>query len=410
LDQPAPLAVQQLIAIMEEQTTWKWGDMFKVEKMNSNSIASGIAASTYSPPTGKDVGRSEGRCYPSVKVGLKRAALVTSFGDDIPAKGAGSWLLSQNFVEVTSTVPDARWAAPGDIVVYRYDDETEAGNLERHKSALERFDAAKRAYPGELEKWEKAHAEWVAAKKNSILSAASSDAAKGGAKASKKPKLKEPARPREPMRPDDENYGHIDVRTYDGYISDFKTRRLPRTLKDGTRKGFVVIGIYRKAFDPLPDIRLRAFLKVIREWENHGIADDAKRYFALQWKPGDKTQPFFTDTSTHPFSATPDQKGSFSGAYQIAYKTWRELIDVLGMPAGFSPALQDRYAVAKIEGRQALGLIREGKIKEAISTTSLTSEWSSLPGGVHARKGKTMEDLLATHRAFMEEIFRAQSK
>ena len=48
-------------------------------------------------------------------------------------------------------------------------------------------------------------------------------------------------------RPPDAD-GHIDIRTYDGYLSDFWDSYLPVSQ-------FEVTGIYRKYHDPLPEKR-----------------------------------------------------------------------------------------------------------------------------------------------------------
>lgn len=407
LTQAAPSAVTQLISLMDEQVTWDWNNLYEKKPngkgLNSGSIIAGIKNKTLEPPTGKEAGKSHGRCYPSVKIGLMRATLVRDIWDDIPAKGAGKWLQSQGFVDVFKTVPDARWAAPGDIVVYRYDDETEKSNITKYKAVFEKYEADKKAFPETLKQWETQHL----ARQNTLNSVL--NAPQGGLKGKAKEKNKFPkeaAKPVAPKEPDAENWGHIDVRTYDGYMSDFKTEVLPRAVRLASSKGFVVTGIYRKIYDPLPDLRVRAFLKVIREWECHSIVDDSRRYFALQRHEGDKEQPYFSDTSTHPYSNRPEEKGSFSGAYQIKYDTWKELVTKFGMPAGFTPELQDRFAVAKIEGRHALGLIRQGKIREAIGNTQLTKEWSSLAGGVHARKGKNLDDLLIRYNQNLEELIK----
>ena len=241
----------------------------------------------------------------------------------------GPALEEAGFQNVTNQLPDARWAAPGDVIVYK-------------------------------------------------RTAAPNDA------------------------------GHIDIRTYDGYLSDFWSHYLPISQ-------FTVTGIYRKHSDLLPDKRLRAFLKVLREWECHEQTDDARRYFILQKEIEGKK--YFSDTSKHPYEGR-GGKSTFSGAYQIGLETWHETHDKNHTPLDFTPVTQDRVAVARLEFRRqnrvprlnALGLVRIGKIREAIN--ALLNEWTSLPGGDDARKGKpgntayifTTDDFLAVYEQNLAAI------
>ncbi|MQA41996.1 hypothetical protein [Rugamonas aquatica] len=402
-DQAAPPQVTHLVEIMEEQTAWEWKAMFsKPTSLSSALIKVGILANTFVPLVGKSRTKSDGRCYPSVKVGLWRAGLVRGYDVDVPAKGAGKWLLEQGFQEISKSIPDARWAMPGDIVVYRYSDEYEKANTDKHAAALKAYAVAKAKYdaevaalPAKVSLWDdenkKIQEEMAAAKKNKH--------------ALRKPgKHVKPSAGTPPPVPDDENYGHIEVRTYDGYISDYKSEKLGDLLNS---KPMVVLGVYRKVFDPLPDLRVRAFLKVLREWECHGIKDE-DRYFRLQQSINGKIT--FSDTSTHPRAASGGEH-TFAGAYQIALGTWKGQVKK-GLPADFSPATQDRMAVSIIEGRSGnpLGKIRQGKIEDAVKL--LPKEWSSLPGGVDARhetRAKqnyvyTMADLLDRYNVFLNEL------
>lgn len=408
LDQAPPQAVTELVAVMEQQSTWQWEEIYKKQKLNTGAIISKLANKVWEPPTGKSAGKPDSRCYPSVKIGLMRANLVREVWGDIPAKGAGKWLQSQGFTDVTTQVPDARWAAPGDIIVYRYDDNTEAKNIEKYKDAFKKYEEEKQAYPNKLKQWEQQHQ--ARQEQQSVLDKVALDQKNSKQKKARTVLPKEDPKPLEPKEPDAENWGHIDVRTYDGYISDFKTQVLPPAANDAGRKAFVVTGIYRKIYDPLPDLRVRAFLKVLREWENHGIADDEQRYFSLYRKATDKTQPFFSDTTKHPFEGV-DADNTPAGAYQITLLAYMQISDkIYGIGKGFSPIRQDRLAVKLIEGRKALGLLREGKIREAVP--KLTSEWSSLPNGDGARSEKrsagiyvfTLDDLIERHNLFLHEM------
>jgi muramidase (phage lysozyme) len=208
------------------------------------------------------------------------------------------------------------------------------------------------------------------------------------------------------------------VRTYDGYLSDFKTKKLPRAAREGTRHGFVVTGIYRRIHDPLPDLRVRAFLKVLREWECHGIADDNQRYFAL-YNTG-KGQEYFKGTDKHPFEDVAQRPvNTPAGAYQIVLDTYTAFTKpIFGIGPGFSPIHQDRIAIAIIEDYtrkdkpykkgDILSLIRTNRIAEAV--TALTGQWASLPGTKQSRKNEktgeyyTVDDVVARHKKFLDEI------
>jgi muramidase (phage lysozyme) len=107
----------------------------------------------------------------------------------------------------------------------------------------------------------------------------------------------------------------------------------------------------------------------------------------------------FSGFSTHPWATVPDglrPKSTAAGAYQILYGTWKEILDkglieLSEGAASFTPDIQDRIAVMKLEDRSALHLIRSGKLDEAITQTDLKDEWSSLPGGRHNAGRRTAE-------------------
>jgi muramidase (phage lysozyme) len=396
VNQAPPQEVDDLMTVMAEQVTWKWEAL-----PPSATILASISNRTFSTPTDlKPSSKTVGRCYKSVKVGLWRAHLVQGVNEDIPAAGAGKWLSEQKFTDVTKEVPDGRWAMPGDVIVYKYSDakekELDTKSQEKYKKALEKYEQEKPKY--------------LAAKQAYAEAKAAFDAEKTAwTKANPKnpfPRKFEKPAPKVPKAPEleDNKFGHIDVRTYDGYLSDFAGTRLPDSTK------FVPIGIYRKTYDPLPDLRVRAFLKVLREWECHEEKDDAKRYFILQNKLNGKK--YFSDTSTHPYANELDKAGSFSGAYQIRHGTWNEQVQKFGLPSDFSPLTQDRMAVSLIEVRGALGDVRKGNIEEAVN--ALGREWSSLPSGKDVRTEKrngasyklSITDLIERYNSFLAEIIK----
>ena len=300
---------------------------------------------------------SLGLCYTYVKVALTRAKIIDGvlgaqkasatqtdaehYAMQLSASQAGPALIAKGFKDVTAEVPDARWAAAGDVIVYAWSDTT----------------------------WEQR-------------------------------KKKDPKGP---------NHGHIDIRDYDFYISDFiplpparsgHPRWFKERPKDASRQypaqgkfypEYVNIRIYRKAFDPLPIQRIRAFLRCIREFECQAEKDDSKRYQMLNapLPSGDRR---FSSYKTHPWDGQgkPVKGSTAAGAYQILSGTWQEIFEKgLIEPKGdrFSPMIQDRIAVMKLEDRGVLHLIRTGRIKEALElkgpngSLALPSEWTSLPGG-----------------------------
>lgn len=278
-----------------------------------------------------------------MKIALWKAGYSHNNGDIAPlisaAKEMGPALVTAGFTNITATLPDGRWASPGDIIVYK-----QIGS--------------------------------------------------------------------------DTGVGHIDIRSYDGYISDFFETYLPVT-------GFEVIGIYRKYYDSLPEIRVRAFLKVIRSREAetvmHKYGDDATyRAMPLSAKKG----LLFDGFSTHPFEGA-EQKSTPAGAYGITLSTWRNYTHAKNkqdsknwvvVPSGeqqFSPKVQDRIAVAMMEqaggynynnnhGKNALAHIRSGDIEKAVQLLN-KNDWPSLPGGSQSR-GYTMSQMMTDYETFLSQL------
>ena len=138
---------------------------------------------------------------------------------------------------------------------------------------------------------------------------------------------------------------------------------------------------------------MRAFLHCLREYECQEERDDTKRYGVLNFPlPGGiKT---FSNYKTHPWQGKPlpdeikaRKASTAAGAYQITYETWEDLFKKIFISVDpsldmFSPAVQDRLAVALLEiTKGALPLVRTGKTEDAVN--ALSGRWSSLPGGIH---------------------------
>lgn len=278
--------------------------------------------------TRKPIELSKSWCYKYVKIALVQAHVVDDAPGGVSASEAGPELLRLGFTEVTDTMPDARWAAAGDVIVYRWSDAT----------------------------WER-------------------------------------KRRNEPSKP---NYGHIDIRSYEAYISDF----IPASKRPGW-SDYTNIRIYRKVFDPLPTVRIRAFLHCLRDYECQAERDESKRYGMLNCPlpNGAKT---FSNYKEHPWQGQPipdaikqKKASTAAGAYQITLDTWKDAAKALwSNPATekdlFSPLVQDRMAVALLEStNKALSLVRTGKTEDAVS--ALSGRWSSLPGGVHNVSRRTAD-------------------
>ena len=322
--------VNNVIAFGKKQALWKY------PSPSTHTIITSMAAKKFDEPkTVKPISQYAERCNVYVKVALWVAGYSETkdeIGSGItPAADMGPALMAAKFRNITMEIPDARWAAPGDVIIYKWT-----------KDELARRQ-----------------------KKNSGQT----------------------------------NMGHIDIRTYDGYLSDFFGERLPDA------KHFEVTGIYRKYHDPLPDLRVKAMLEIIASRETKGIPKDQSWYALNTPIDGNK---FATSIQKHPWLglALPDsiKKGKTStaaGRYQLTLTAWKEARDVYLLPEDFSPPAQMRLAVLRMEYRKALGLIREGKIEAGIR--ALTSEWVALPGGVDA-KDYTMAQLLSEHENLMKEL------
>lgn len=320
--------VKALIDFAMEQISWS-----HPRNQTSAAIIRQMQQGQYTPEKrtgnnpGKGYSQSRGLCTKYVKIALWRSGFIACDGDFAPtvslAKDLGPALERVGFKNVLSNLPDARWSAPGDIIVYQ---------------RLGDPDAA----------------------------------------------------------------GHVDIRSYDGYISDFFETYLPVT-------NFKVVGIYRKHYDPQPEARMRALLKVIRSREAETVfvgQGDAATYGALPLSA--KKGLTFDDFSTHPFLNNSSVPSTASGAYGINLVSWRRTVDASFNPKPwvplkegepkFSPVVQDRIAVTLMElhpsvgftgtkGTTALGLLRSGDFEGAakLLATVQPYQWPSLPGGSQSK-------------------------
>ncbi|WP_244143993.1 flagellar hook-length control protein FliK [Paraburkholderia fungorum] len=335
-------AAKKLATIAEEQTAYSMPSSSTV--VNLKQISDGtIKYGT------KKTKQSKGQCYMYVKIALWKANAIKfvkgkdgkfAGGGGSYAKVAGAFLKSQGYEDVTAELPDARWAWPGDVIVYHVKGDTETADGHGQP-------------------------------------------------------------------------GHIDIRTYHYYVSDFKRNYLCMSgpNADGTRHFYEVSGIYRKhgLSDPLPIARMRAFLKILRsrEAKTFFLLGDDKTYHASQ---GVYTlQGGIKDFSTYPPGA------SHQGAYQMTKSVWTagQLLEQGALPNDFSPRTQDRFAIFLMEGRpgrldpktgeprlSALGYVRLGDIDNAVA--QLRAEWACLPG-TSQDQGYTMAQLKADFDKYVKE-------
>jgi muramidase (phage lysozyme) len=182
--------------------------------------------------------------------------------------------------------------------------------------------------------------------------------------------------------------GHIDIRTYHGFCSDFFWLGARNGFPDNSK--YPILGIYRKYSDTNSLARLNAFLKILRELETRGFAH---AYHALH-DPSGKTHFTFQDESKHPYQDDPENRAA--GAYQIKWESFRESLTQMhwaapkDKPFGpFNPAMQDRVAIYRLQYRKtaqdfprrtALGYILQGEVMKALKECKLFNEWSVLPG------------------------------
>jgi muramidase (phage lysozyme) len=362
--------VKGLLEFAKEQTQYEF-------KEGTAAVLKSMSNGTFNHPKGEKLeSKAKGWCYTHVKVAFTHNGIVngiiaaektssTQSAKDFlamqeSASKAGPALLAKGFTDVTDSIPDPRWAAAGDVIVYAWSEQT-----------------------------------WGERKK-----------AKG--------------------KEDYPNHGHIDIRDYETYISDFMPDSIhPRWFMEAQKDkngnypptgkfypNYVNIRIYRKVYDPLPTLRIKAFLRCLREFECQAEGDDGKRYQMLNTALPDTNSKKLSSYATHPWATVPDDRRSkhtAAGAYQINFTTWKEVLDkgLIELKQGgdrFTPAIQDRIAVIKIEDRKALHLIRTGKIAEAINGTSLRSEWTSLPGGGENSNRKTA-DGKPMNMAYLQSLF-----
>ncbi|MDQ2747395.1 MAG: glycoside hydrolase family 104 protein [Acidobacteriota bacterium] len=123
---------------------------------------------------------------------------------------------------------------------------------------------------------------------------------------------------------------------------------------------------------------IAAFLKLLQLSENYPHEPTAKNYNTMY---GGGTLENLND---HPHRTVTKwgHTSSAAGAYQITADTYDEFKKKLHLK-DFSAEAQDKIATEIIKTENALDLISDGKIEDAIK--KLNRRWVSLPGGKQAR-------------------------
>lgn len=348
--------VQALIQFAQEQTTY----VYDKGEGTAAVIAQMVRKQFKHEKGEKRSKESLGRCYQYVRIALTRAGIVDGFVADTASAStqasaslAGQPLLDKGFVDVTDEVPDPRWAATGDVIVYSWSETTwaqrkkEKGlNTPNHGHIDIRSETSYISdfIPSSM------HPKWYAADSKSIT----------------------------------------------GYAANY-----------------VNIRIYRKYYDPRPTCRIRAFLACLREYETQAVKSDSDRYRVLNTAlPSTPNSRSFSSFATHPWSKFPKSswaKGTStaSGAYQCTLETaegfikQRMLFDLEGHDL-FTPAAQDRLAVMLMEEKGALPAVRKGDLDTAVQ--ALLGTWASLPGATQ-NHGRKTADGKPLDMSYLREIY-----
>lgn len=155
--------------------------------------------------------------------------------------------------------------------------------------------------------------------------------------------------------------------------------------------------------DPMNDTNVRAFLMAIRYAEGTSGAGGYNTIFRTKGGPNS-----FTDMRDHPrvakqfVSQGKTLWTSAAGAYQLMavsarpdgtttkINTWDRLQAKLGL-TDFSPASQDRCAIALIDECGALADVKAGRFDSAVNKCK--GIWASLPGATYGQPTKAITDL-----------------
>ena len=211
--------------------------------------------------------------------------------------------------------------------------------------------------------------------------------------------------------------GHIDIRTYHGFYSDFVSPYPLPVLGNSSRKVYKVIGVFRKISDTMALARVEAFLRIIREYAvgEKSPEDRDQSYKVLSYDKDNKEKPVVWiegGLGKHPGS---DTKKIQAGAYRIFYKDWDDAIKRMGWPQTFDGKMQDRVAMYLLQStplitirdadaprHSALGYIMEGDLGMAVNEAKLNKVYPFLPGGQKVQLSLT--DLDTKFKQYLKEV------
>lgn len=129
----------------------------------------------------------------------------------------------------------------------------------------------------------------------------------------------------------------------------------------------------------LANRNMAALLRVIRTGEGTADADGYRRIFGGELFSGYADHPRRTVCKTYSGRRL---CSTAAGAYQALASTWDETARIVGL-ADFSPASQDRFAVARIAARGALDDVLAGRLSVALP--KIAYEWASMPGSPYGQ-------------------------
>lgn len=388
-----------------------------IEYKRAGAVTQKIILATKSDPPKKFPSKAatdtRGMCFAYVRAALHENRFVNKDAGKGQAKDAGIDLRLENYRDVTTELPQVAIEYPSGHSAAQYDKNEEIDakrNIVAAKSKAEKWDKEKiKAALDKIGDYPEPHG--VSHTQADIMYTLPGDIIVY-----------------KQVVPDKLNAdGHIDIRTYHGFVSDFVWGVVPKLGgKKFGGKQYRVIGVYRKVSDEMAMVRVRAFLKAVRSKETEGYSD-SESYFVLPDGKDAVTHKLlrrkFTDTNVHPFDSDATTKydkkdysgrnNTAAGAYQIKVGTWEEVTEIhMGWPKLFTPEMQERIAIFRLQQRPmgayhhprrtALGYIMEGDIESAVNKTGLWNEWSCLPRGAESKY--TMEQLKADFEKYVKDF------